>query len=292
MSDEPPDTGNRAFWALVGFSLTVRVGVAYLACCLTSALVRQVSHRGAGALLSVSVWAGVTLLALAAAGTARSAARVWRGLRATLSMIRAVRSGAVDASPAVRTASERAGLASRVKLTKSADPFAFTYGLLFPQVVVSSGLVAIATPEELAAVLSHEHEHVRSRDPLKALISTALATRNFTLPLLEHLRAVFVFGRELAADRRAVARCGTSAVAGALLKATDAPRWARAAPAAAMSGTDQLEARITQLEAGWPPRPAPPTPRHVFATLTGVAVYVWALTGSAALIATGWTCMG
>lgn len=288
--------GNRAFWALIGVATVIRAAVAYGACCLTMALVWQATHHGIGILRSGAAWAGATLLALSAAGTARSAWRLRRGLRATRAVAREVRERAV--SPAVENlalsdAAVDACMAGRVTVIEAAAPFAFTYGLLRPRVAVSSGMVAAAARGELSAVLAHECAHVRGRDPLKALAAATLTARHFGFPLLGQLRAVHTADRELAADRHAVARYGTAAVAGALLKATDVPRWAAAAPAAAMGAQDLLEARITQLEKGRPPRPVRPTCRRVASSAAGVAAYAWVLAGSATLIAaTPLACVG
>jgi Zn-dependent protease with chaperone function len=184
-------------------------------------------------------------------------------------------------------------LAARVDVVEAADPFAFTYGLTRPRVAVSNRLLASATPEELSAVLAHEAEHVRGREPLRMLISSLLTARHFTLPMLGHLRTAFAEGRELAADRCAVARCGTRPVAGALLKVSDAPHPAYAAPAAAMGNQRLLMARISQLEGGEPPRPASPNRRQLAATAAGAAVYAWAIAGSVWLIAaTPLACLG
>ncbi|MFI9027763.1 hypothetical protein [Streptomyces sp. NPDC053560] len=74
------------------------------------------------------------------------------------------------------------------------------------------------TAQELSAALAHEQEHVRGRDPLRTLSTDTSAARFFVAPLLAHLREAFAT-RELAADRCAVSRCGTRAVAGALSRA-------------------------------------------------------------------------
>lgn len=291
-----PGAGSRALWVLVGVSVVIRAAVAYVACCLTAALIWQAVHHGIGVVLSGTAWAGAVLLALSAAGTVRSARRLCRGLRATRAVAREVKARSLEAKavdPAVCDAAVGAGLAGRVRVIEAAAPFAFTYGLLRPQAVVSSGLAAVAAPGELSAVLVHECAHVRGHDPLKALVAATLTARHFAFPLLDQLRETFAADRELAADRRAVAHCGTRAVAGALLKAAGTPRWAAMAPAAAMGGRDLLEARIAQLEKGRPPRPARPAPRRVAVTVVGVAAYSWALTGSAVLIAaTPLACMG
>ena len=290
------DRGTRAFWTLVAVSVTIRTAVVYVACCLTMALAWQLEHRGTDLLRSGSAWAGVALLTLSVVGATRSTVRLWKGLRATRAVSQEVRtrgdSIAAGASE-VRSAAKRAGLAGgRVTVVESKASFAFTYGLLHPRVAVSSGLAATATEHELNAVLAHEAEHVRGRDPLRTLIADLLAAHHFTLPLLGHLRAVFTAARELAADRQAVAHCGTPAVAGALLKVSGIPGWAVSVPASAMGTPDLLEARIAQLEAGRPPRPVPPARWQAAFTLAGVLAYAWGLAGSAALVAaTPLSCM-
>ncbi|GAA3500887.1 hypothetical protein GCM10019016_079940 [Streptomyces prasinosporus] len=267
----------------------------YVACCLTLALAWQVGHRGTSVLLAGTAWAGTVLLALSVAGGARSAVGLWKGLRATRAVSQEVlaRGDSTTVSAArVSDAAARASLAGRVTVVDSKAPFAFTYGLLRPRVAVSSGLTTTVTERELHAVLAHEAAHVRGRDPLRALIAGLLTAHHFALPLLGHLRAAFAADRELTADRRAVAHCGTPAVAGALLKVSAVPGWALAVPASAMAAPDLLDARIAQLEDGHPPRLAPPARWRVASSVAGAAVYAWALAGSAALVAaTPLSCM-
>lgn len=279
-------SGNRAFWALVIASVAVHAAAVFVTCCLAMALTWQITDQGAGVLLAGRMWAGAVLLTLSVAGAVRSARRLWRGLRATRAVDLQVRNLTVDEPPAVRIAARKAGFTTPVEVVEDTAPFAFTHGLLRPRVTVSSGLVASATSAELQAVLAHEAEHARGRDPLRTLITTVLTARHFALPLLEHLGTVFTAERELAADRYAVSQCGVGAVAGALLKVGGAPRWAHPAPAAGMGGRDLLEARIRQLEGEDAPPPARPGRRRVALTAVGGALHAWAIAGSAWLIAT------
>ncbi|EGX61075.1 MULTISPECIES: M56 family metallopeptidase [Streptomyces] len=289
------DRGNRAFWTLVAVATVIRAAVIYVACCLTMALAWQVAHHGTGVLLSGTAWAGTVLLAVSVVGGVRSAVRLWRGLRAARAVSQEVRARGDSAAAGAREigdAAARAGLARRTTVVDSRASFAFTYGLLRPRVAVSGGLATAVTGRELNAVLAHEAEHVRGRDPLRTLIADVLAARHFALPVLGHLRAAFAADRELTADRRAVAHCGTPAVAGALLKVSGMPGWAIAVPASAMGTPELLDARIAQLEAGRPPRSAPPTRWRVAASVAGGAVHVWGLAGSAVLVAaTPLSCM-
>ena len=146
-------------------------------------------------------------------------------------------------------------------MVEAAEPFSFTYRALQPRVVVSRGLLESASPEELEAVLVHERYHVRNLDPLKVVLARALARGLFFLPALRELERRYVAGRELAADQRALSRCGRRPVASALLKAVRGPSWPELSTAAAIGGPELLDVRVAQLEAGGPP-PLGPLPRR------------------------------
>jgi Zn-dependent protease with chaperone function len=60
-------------------------------------------------------------------------------------------------------------LAPEVDLVESERPFAFTFGLLRPRAVVSSSLLRTLDPPQRDAVITHEAEHARRRDPLRQL---------------------------------------------------------------------------------------------------------------------------
>nr|WP_255430236.1 M56 family metallopeptidase [Streptomonospora sp. PA3] len=146
------------------------------------------------------------------------------------------------------------GLEGRVTLIGAAAPYALTYGFAAPRVLVSTGLLRL-DDAELTAVLCHEREHVRNRDPLKTLLARALPAFLFFLPYLRHLRHRFTAARELAADRGAAAVCGTRPLAGALLKVSEGPRFAAGATVAAMGAGDLLDLRVAQLETDRPVSP-------------------------------------
>src|SRR5207245_144559 len=144
---------------------------------------------------------------------------VWslaRQLRDSRRLARRVRALALPLPEAVAASARGVGLAGRVVLVDSPQQFSFAYGALTPRVAVSRGLVELASGEELAAVLVHERYHVRNLDPLKVLVARALPATFFYLPAFGGLRERYVAGRELAADRRAVAHYGRKPLAGAL----------------------------------------------------------------------------
>ncbi len=131
---------------------------------------------------------------------------------------------------------------------------AFCAGLLRPRVYVTGGMVAALADEELAAVLVHEAEHARRRDPLRRLAGRAAADVLFWLPLVGWWSRRRLEDAELAADRAAIDRVGRTPLARAL-RATAT----LAAPAAAGARFDGAgPARVTQLLGDQPPRRRPP----------------------------------
>src|SRR5258706_13521444 len=65
-----------------------------------------------------------------------------------------------------------------------------------PRVLISPGLAVTLSDAELAAVLSHEREHVRSHDSLKSVLARAIPARHLYLAALARLRERFTAGRD------------------------------------------------------------------------------------------------
>lgn len=103
-------------------------------------------------------------------------------------------------------------------------PHAFCAGLLKPRVYVTSGALAILDESALGAVLKHEHQHARRRDPLRLATSRVLARAMFFLPTVRALGARHQALAELSADEAAInaAPGNRSALARAMLSFTDA----------------------------------------------------------------------
>jgi len=130
---------------------------------------------------------------------------------------------------------------------------AFCAGLLRPRVFVTGGMVASLADEELDAVLVHEAEHARRRDPLRRLAARAAADVLFWLPLVGWWTSGRLEDAELAADRVAIDRVGRTPLARAL-RATAAP----AGPAVGARFDGAGPARVTQLLGDQPPARRPP----------------------------------
>jgi len=264
------DRANRCFLAAV----TIALSLGALVLCgavggvLAPLVLARVARAPAGATppgASLLAFCGIVALGLARGG--RSLAAQLLASRRLALRVRAL----LGATPAeLHRAAIRAGLAGRVVLVEAPEPFSFVHGVLTPRVVVSRGLLEGASRRELHAVLEHERYHVRNLDPLKAVAMRSLAAALFLLPVLDRLSARYLAGRELAADRRAVEICGRDSLASALLRVLRNPPWSGPQVAAAIGGTELLDARVAQLETGREPRLATLGRARLLLSLLGV----------------------
>jgi Zn-dependent protease with chaperone function len=194
---------------------------------------------------------GVAVLVVAALGLGTWIVRVaWLAASAAGA---ASRGRPATARAALVAAARRSGV-SQVVCVVGPGASAFCAGLLRPRVFVTSGMVAALAAEELDAVLVHEAEHARRRDPLRRLAGRAAAEVLVWLPLVGWWTSRRLEEAELAADRAAIDRVGRTPLARAL-RATAAPAAAGApfdgagpARVAQLLG-DQLPPRRPQLAA-------------------------------------------
>jgi hypothetical protein len=219
------DSAARNFFALVGIcavlgAYAVWGFIAYVAVPLFGA------DGGAfGRLSAAGVLPALILAALLAISIGRAAGALRRQIAASRRLSRGVQAAALPPTLELRAAARLTGLVGRVALVDSGGPFSFVYGVLVPRVAISQGFLNILTAEELRAALEHEHYHVRSLDPFRALTGKVLSEAFFLLPSLKALRARYEVARELAADRHAEHVCGRRPLLGALLKGLEGPRW-------------------------------------------------------------------
>jgi beta-lactamase regulating signal transducer with metallopeptidase domain len=268
------DRANGAYTTFLAVCVTTAVLLAMAACALIGILSYHVQRDGLGVLAAGGTDVRTAQLFLVAAGVG-VVLGLWTLRRqwiATDRLVGRVKALALPASPRVVAAAERTGLSGRIDVIASAEPFSFTYGASSARVAVSSGLVELVSDDELDAVLEHEHYHVSNGDPLKILVTRTLTPALFLLPSLRDLHSRYVAGRELAADRRAMHRCGRPPLAGALAKVINAPAWTDLRPAAAIGGSEHLDARVTQLETGEEPSPAPISRFRVALSSAGTAI--------------------
>jgi Zn-dependent protease with chaperone function len=180
----------------------------------------------------------------------------WTGVTGFLATIRCNRQLHRRAAPLptrLARLGDDLGLVSQVTYLAAPEPMACCYGLLRPRIAITAGLVERLDDTELAAVLLHEGEHLRRRDPLRYLVLETLTAAAFMLPLAAALRERAAARIELAADRAALTIVPRAALAGALL-ASVVP--AQSPPG--IAGLTATEARIAHLagRTALPPIPA------------------------------------
>jgi Zn-dependent protease with chaperone function len=170
----------------------------------------------------------------------------------------------------LRQAAQRIG-ADQVRVLDSSAALAFSGGLFRPSIYISRGVVGHLRPQELDAVLLHELEHVRRREPLRRLLAWWLAEGFFFLPVLGWWSGLRRERAELQADQVAIAGRGPRALARALLMLEDpaSPGWL-----AALAGA--TEARVAQLLGAPLPRRQPG--RWLLAASGASLIGAWSLT--------------
>lgn len=270
------DSANRNFLALMSVALLLGM---YVLCgavgsVLVPLLVARVSHDGITGLVdSGSILPVLLFIVLVAAGLAFGARSIARQMIASSRLARRVRGLALELPDELALTASEVGLGGRVVLIDAPERFSFAYGVLTPRVAVSGGLVEGVSGEELRAVLEHEHYHVCNLDPLKVVFVQALSAAFFFLPALDSLRARYLAGRELAADRRAVRACGRRALASALLKVVRGPDWSELEGVAAIGGPELLDVRVAQLETGIQPKLSTLSLTRATVSLVGAALF-------------------
>ena len=125
---------------------------------------------------------------------------------------------------------------------------AFTYGLIFPKIYVSTGLLKRLSRDEVHAVILHETHHKENRDPLRFFLLSILKDAFFYLPIGDYIKARLTHSRERAADDRAVLSTNDPYVlAGALLKVAGGYGGTVVAESASIKGFGSIEGRIRRL---------------------------------------------
>jgi len=151
------------------------------------------------------------------------------------------------------------------------SPVAFCAGGLRPAVYISEGLAHALADAELRAVLLHEKDHLRQREPLRRAVRRAATWGFFYIPLLRWWATYQAERSELRADRLALSRVAPQVLARALLR-TD---WATPSLHAASAFAGAAEARVAQILGDPLPRRRP-GPRVWAMSVAGVALAFWA----------------
>jgi len=219
---------------------------------------------GAPALAAGAAWPGFSCLLLPLAddftahlasyvfllaivmGTVSGLRTLIRQHRQTRDLLRACLATRSPRRRAVDQVAQRLGLDRQVDIADIPGPVAFCYGYLRPRVLISRHLVEMLTGDEMEALLLHEREHVRQRDPLKVAGGELLASAGFFLPILGGLHRRYLIEKELAADRAAITEQGSAAsLMAALVRLVDHRAAPETAPPIGAAGA--LEVRIATL---------------------------------------------
>jgi beta-lactamase regulating signal transducer with metallopeptidase domain len=256
----------RSFWAVVAVAVVAEafIGVLAIRCvesdlpCWISGL-RDEDHVVANCGVSVA-FVGRQNWAPAAAVLVLCSASVLVGLGTLISQsvrtrIALRRLGARLPSTEFlqRTAS---ALQIEVQLCGDDRCFCCCAGLVFPKVIISSGMLELLDEGELTAVLAHEAAHVRRRDPARALAVRCAANALFYLPLARHLSKKALVASELGADSVAAMVAGRPALVRALLDVIGRVRPVLGT-VSEMASLDSLDSRIEALRTNALPKSRP-----------------------------------
>lgn len=220
-----------------------------------------------GGLLPLAVIALVILFALA------SLIRQWAATHRLLRLLLARR---LQVPPKLARLARQLDLVTSLDYVDDDSPYAFCYGLRRPRICVSRGLVELLDPRELEAVLLHERHHLLHGDPLKILLSRALAAGLFFLPVAAELCNRYLAVKEITADEMTAHAADSQMVlASALLKLLKAPRRAWPEGLAAIGALNVTQERVQRLVSGaWAGTPFPRPKTVIASLLVIVAIFV------------------
>jgi len=190
--------------------------------------------------------ASYAFLAAIVAGLVSGMRSVERQQRQTRTLLRACLAARSVRHGGARSLAKRVGLQGRLDVVDVPTPLAFCYGYVRPRVLISRGLVGALRRHELIALLLHEREHLRQRDPLKVALGRLCTSAVFFVPAFGALYRRYLVEKELAADQVVVVEQGTSQSLAAALSVF-LEHGAEARSALAVGGDEALDVRIDAL---------------------------------------------
>jgi beta-lactamase regulating signal transducer with metallopeptidase domain len=168
-------------------------------------------------------------------------------------------------------------LSIEVELCADERCFCCSAGLLFPKVIISTGMYELLDEAQLTAVLAHEAAHVCHRDPARALAVRCASNALFYLPLARYLSRKALVASELGADSAAASVAGQPALVRALLEVLGRLRPGLGT-VTEMASLDALDSRIEALQTKAFPRSRPKLAIQgstVFALVGLILLGVW-----------------
>lgn len=139
------------------------------------------------------------------------------------------------------------GLAGKVYLAKSKNPFAVCAGVGNPKIYISTALVDSLTTGEVEAVLLHEKYHLDNRDSLIMLIASITQSLLPLFPIISDLLANYRIDREIKADREAIKKIGSAKPIISVLTKLLMTEFPSLAALPSLANKDTLEPRIKAL---------------------------------------------
>lgn len=277
-------TGLGAVLWLTASVLTLVYSAVAVGCAWTGpSLVRPLCAAGMWPWPWYPTLAAALLAVLIGSGLLLAMAEALRAVLRTRRLHRSISELAKPPSPRMQRIVEQGGCSTPVRVLEIPPPTAFSQGLLRPTIVISEGAMELLDDAELAAVLAHEQEHCRGRDPLRLLLARALSSALCALPLARWLRERAEVGLEVAADVRAARDAGQRPLRSALEKMLDYPADFNALLYTA--GFDLERLRIEHLVGR--PTYSPPRRRVVAVSLVTVTLFAAAAVALITAIAQG-----
>lgn len=140
---------------------------------------------------------------------------------------------------------EPLGLEDKIDVVSSLKPLSFCYGFLNPRICLSKNLINNLSSDELKAILLHEKCHLKSRDPLKIILSSTFSSMLFFLPVFRDFHQHFLLSKEISADQLSIRNSNKGSLISVLSKFLNYPSPNLNFVAGLTSET--LERRITYL---------------------------------------------
>lgn len=95
-------------------------------------------------------------------------------------------------------------LKDKVMVLEEEKPYAYCFGVRYPKIYITTGLIEILSLKELQIVLRHEKYHLEHQDNLVLLIAVLIKSLFPFFPVLTDIIRIYKTDRELLADKYAI----------------------------------------------------------------------------------------
>lgn len=147
----------------------------------------------------------------------------------------------------IRLTNQKYQLKDKTIVIRDNKPFAFCFGLVHPKIYISTATLAIATRQELEAILIHERYHLQKNDPIIVLLISTVKSLFPFIPLFSDFLKSFQIEQELKADQEVIRVVGSAKPILSILKKLLQTSSHAPAFAPAFASRETLEPRIKAL---------------------------------------------